>query len=297
MRILSKHIRELSIIGALALAVGVPLISFIIIDGIENNDLDKWVPLAAAVSTVFSAIIGWAYQTGNKRLGVVDMFHAEILTLCKACQVSDLVGGEVFIHFHPKLMRDSSTVSEQYSTIYSQSAKELAALNQDITLNISQYYTLLQASREAYRLLGTPHMGLSEDDSWKERSITFIYFIFLALEAARSALAELIDDRDRRDEAVLIALLSEWFAYCFLLDQWHKTGPDAFDIRAKRIAAREENYIKLFKQFQDRSGRSRNIIDLCDDLQQIYTRYKAINPENKSEVPPRVLAYLTPKNR
>src|SRR5262249_19378666 len=152
-------------------------------------------------------------------------------------------------------------IYEEYSTIYKQSAKELSALSRNATRYISEYYTYLQALRESYKLLGIPTgagpagetLSLSEDTIKELRAghAAFIYFLFLALEDARNSLDLLIDDKNDRDEAVLIALISEYPAWRFLVAQTWSDGVNKDeDIRHKRILARASNYEKLFKRFE-----------------------------------------------
>lgn len=50
--------------------------------------------VAGAIAVAFGAL-NWTYQVGSRRLGIVDMFSAEISVICRVCVVMNFARGSV----------------------------------------------------------------------------------------------------------------------------------------------------------------------------------------------------------
>jgi hypothetical protein len=223
----------------------------------------------SAVVGGLGAILAWCFQTGNVRLGTVDLFACEITTLCRIWTVDSVVlkcidaydidkqrpldiknineRRERFTHF------DSS---EKYTPVFDVNAKELRNLSVKVLTNMTAFYTYWKATSDAYRnLAAVKHskprpQKRSDIDAWHGAMRHLIYMQFLTCESARKAVRDLIEFQPGNAENSITILLCELPAYGFLLKSFpspdHRHGkPDHHhekDVRLERLELRRERY-------------------------------------------------------
>jgi hypothetical protein len=84
----SRHVNDLKIIvvGTVIVGIGFIIYHHIVVHG---SELDG--KFTGAVVVFAGTIVAWAYQTGSKRLGVVDLFACEIVTLCRVGTITRFI--------------------------------------------------------------------------------------------------------------------------------------------------------------------------------------------------------------
>jgi len=273
--LVSKHVKDLRLIVEIAfLAVFLVLIVGVfvtIVNEIHNAAGEKTTGhalrhVASWAGTFFSffgpvlvgfgAIVAWAYQTGSARLGVVDLFACEISTLCRVATVLDTVRRYVN-NFQqgapptgPAAIAHQFTSQESYFPVFEGNTRDLQTLDADVVINITAFYTYMKAVRDQLRTLAaiTPQPGDFESPpkppaagSWREGLRNVIYMLFLSLESARLAIADLVEFEPEFAERTVVILISELEAFRFLCAQY----PDKEEMHHQRIALRGPDYRRL----------------------------------------------------
>jgi len=220
-----------------------------------GNFLTFFVPVLA----VFGAVLAWAYQVGSARLGVVDLFACEISTLCRVATVVDTVrryvdkfelgppvapagtGG-------PHVLTYQFTSQESYFPVFESNTRDLQTLEAKVVINITAFYTFTKAVRDSMRTLAaislqpaeleSPSNKTAADGSWREAARNVIYMLFLSLESARHAIADLVEFEPEKAERTIVILISELEAYRFLSIQF----PDEHEMHHERIILRASDY-------------------------------------------------------
>jgi hypothetical protein len=277
----SQHVQDLRLIVVVALIavaliffVGL-LLTFEseLVKQLEDLRKSKWAYIRivfAAASTflaffvpvlaVFGAVVAWAYRVGSARLGVVDLFACEISTLCRVATVMDTVRRYVdrFEHGPPTERADGPPVSaheftsqENYFPVFEGNARDLQALEAPVVINITAFYTYMKAVRDSLRALSatrplpaelvSPPSEAAAGGPWHEAVRNVIYMLFLGLESARYAIADLVEFEPESAERTIVILISELEAYRFLRRQF----PDEEDMHYQRIALRYPKYRDL----------------------------------------------------
>ena len=211
-------------------------------------------PIIGAVFALGAGIIGWAYQAGNARLGVVDLFACEITTLCRVCAVIDLTRHYVQA-FNADLGTsgppDPATIarirsafahfdaSENYTPVFDQNAKDLQVLNIKAITNVTAFYTYMKAMKDGLRNLSKTDTPSAIGDA-HEALTSIIYMQFLAFESARKAVRELIEFEPNEVDNTITVLMSEICAFIFLLHQFEQPGTE--DFRHARLRLRYKSY-------------------------------------------------------
>jgi hypothetical protein len=86
----SPHCRDLMLIAIVAIAAFIVIVGVALVVG--GFAIVTTTPeLLVALLGVVGGIAGWAFQAANTRFGVVDLFAAEIATLCRVAAVADFV--------------------------------------------------------------------------------------------------------------------------------------------------------------------------------------------------------------
>jgi hypothetical protein len=287
----SQHVEDLRLITAVALiavllvlVIGIPL-SF------ENIVVNEWpnittrktdwlflrLAFAAArnflsflvpVLAVFGATLAWAYQVGNARLGVVDLFACEISTLCRIATVVDTVRRyvDMFDQGPPAEPADSGgprvpahpfTSQENYFPVFDSNTRDLQMLEARVVINITAFYTYMKVVRDSLRTLaevraqaaqlGSPSNKAPASGPWHEAVRNIVYMLFLGLESARHAIADLVEFEPEEAERTMVILISELEAYRFLCSQF----TDEQDIRHQRIVLRDPEYRYVVPKLRD----------------------------------------------
>jgi hypothetical protein len=208
-------------------------------------------PIVGGFWTVAAVILAWCYQSGNARLGIVDLFACEMTTLCRVCTIVNLtescIGAFENINTDPRVRKGFSHFDsgETYTPVFDDHVTELQVLSVGVVTNITSFYAYWKAMRDAFRhLAGTPPE--IDSDGWKAAMRSVIYMQFLAFESARKAVVDLIEFEPNNAENTITILLSELPAFHFLLD---KFNPE--DVRFKRLNLRRHEYPDIVKSVTD----------------------------------------------
>jgi hypothetical protein len=285
----SQHVRDLRLIIAAALvAVMAVLVIGFPLSG-ENQVVNNWKEIEARKSdwifvrllfatlstfftffapvlAAFAAILAWAYQVGSARLGVVDLFACEISTLCRVVTIVDRVSRCV-ANFNQVPATEPAgshvparqfTSQESYFPVFENNTRDLQTLEARVVVNITAFYTYMKAFRDAQRAL-VEIISVPEAERWHEAARNVVYTLFLGLESARHAIADLVEFEPEQAERTIVILISELEAYRFLRGQF----TDEEDIHYQRIALREPEYRrvvpKLFCLVEANGASERNI--------------------------------------
>jgi hypothetical protein len=229
---------------------------------------------------VFYGVLTWAYQTGNARLGVVDLFACEIDTICRVITVTDMVMNKIKQHSHDRadeLASSSSEISaspsfnseENYFPILDSSVNELQKLEAKVVSHITAFYTFIKAVRDSLRQvadvrqgqghppgLHEPHFRATEVLSRRQEvSRNVVYTLYLGLESGRKAISHLVEFEPERTERTIVILISELTAYQFLREQFPAVG----EMRHDRLVLRQTDYQaivpELCRQVEDNEAK------------------------------------------
>lgn len=269
----SQHVTDLRLIVAFALiavglvfGIGVPLsLANVWIAHpdwkslpIVFSALGSFLAFFTPVLAVFGAVLTWAYQAGSTRLGTVDLYACEIDTLCRVATVVDSVRRWIEIFQHGLSGGDGAgkselparhfTSQENYFPVFESNTRDLQALEARVVINITAFYTFMKAVRDSMRTLmdmppSPTHPGPRPDNAStctprQEAARNVIYMMFLGLESARKAIADLVEFEPEKAERTIVILISELEAYGFLCDQY----VDEEDMRHKRLVLRDSIY-------------------------------------------------------
>ncbi len=221
------------------------------------------------------AICAWSYKVGSARLGVVDLFACEICTLCRVTTVIDTVGrlmsrlqqGDESASKTEASPRDGSTNDdrtnapqsmqftsvENYFPVFESNSRDLQSLEARVVINITSFYTYMKTVRDLMRVAAVRKAGrvtVAERqvdqlhaDTWHNAMRDVIYMLYLALEAGRSSVGDLVEYEPEQAERTIIVLLSELKAYQFLVQEFRGSK----DMRESRLLLRWETYRKDFR--------------------------------------------------
>jgi hypothetical protein len=319
----SQHVRDLRLIFATAVAV---MLYVVVWHGIvawdfwpfsylrdlvsadpQHQDWER--KFVGAVLLAGGWVLAWTYQTGSKRLGVVDLFACEIVTLCRVGTIVDLV--PKLIAAHEKLFSSAPadtpgghqqdislgrfTSQENYFPVFEGNNKDLQILEADVVINVTAFYTYMKALRDQFRRLGDLGVGTELNQQKSAVLINAIYMAFLAYESARKSLVELIEYEPTQAEAMVTGLVSELSAYRFLT-RWFDSETD---IRGRRLALRAKEYRELVPKLCHELGSStgadwENARTTAIDLELLYNSMNFL-PKIRRMGDPTVAADLGPE--
>jgi predicted nucleic-acid-binding protein len=206
-----------------------------------------------AVLLICGTILAWAYQAGSKRLGVVDLFACEIVTLCRVGTIMEVVPKLIAAHDELCLTRREEirtaeqdinlnrfTSKEDYFPVFDKNTNDLQVLEADVVINVTAFYTYVKAFRDQLRSLA--ELGSEEELKPKKSSVLInaVYMLFLGYESARKSVEELIEFEPTQAEAMVTGLVTELLAYEFLAKHH-----DLNDMRGRRLALREKAYREI----------------------------------------------------
>jgi hypothetical protein len=274
--IFSRHVMDLQAIFVVTLLA--PLVLLASGQLLDHQSL-------GAVLLICGTILAWTYQTGSKRLGVVDLFACEIVTLCRVGALMEVVKRLISAHeglsglsasvaapdaSHQDIKLGRFTSQENYFPVFEQNTKDLQVLEADVVINVTAFYTYMKAFRDQLRALS--ELGSGEELKHQKSAllVNAIYMIFLGYESARKSIDELIEFEPTQAEALVTALVIELPAYRFLTTCF---GPD--DIRGRRLALREDKYGEFVPQLYEKVMRTEttdweNARTTAIDLERLY---------------------------
>jgi hypothetical protein len=253
----SRHCRDLfgiAFLAALAAVFGARLAEFvlnlwsptqkavpglfqILVTGLPA-DRDT-VILQAGLMTVAGGIISWAYQAANTRFGVVDVFAAEIATLCRVAAVAEFIPHYIDLYDKQRQFPPVNAPRD-YLIVFNNNARELEILDGDVARFVTQFYVHMKALQDALARGADPQEN-------QPAALSLIFSAFLAFESARLALAVLMDNIAERQEYVLTVLLSELPAYLLLYRERAVLG----GLKAIRIEERLPSYFAMIAKIAE----------------------------------------------
>ena len=219
--------------------------------------ISKFIVFFVPVLGVVGAVIAWAYQSGSARLGVIDLFACEISTLCRVATVVDTAR-----RYAGKFDQPPTTAAEtagprqpphhfasqeNYFPVFESNTRDLQTLEARVVINITEFYTYMKAFRDYLRTLAeiTPQSdeldGESLLQSWHEAVVNVVFMLFLGMESARHAIADLVEFQPEKAERTIVILISELEAYRFLRSRFTNSE----DVRFQRLNLRESVYRRL----------------------------------------------------
>ena len=315
----SKHVRDFKVICAVALTVFLVHLILVLVFGVVNwgdksatvpktvlmlgaGDVARPLPTQApglkdsasaffsfvigyigAAVPIYGIIIGWAYQSAFKRLGIVDLFACEISTLCRVGTILDMA--QRYIDAYKKDTRDSLewlgfgkfVSQEEYFTVFSNNSRDLQFLEASVVENITEFYTYVKAMRDLQRRLAeVTERGMqardAKTDPWHEAIAHVLYLGYLSYESARKAIGELVEFEPAAAERKIAILITELKCYRFLLE-FYKNDP----VRSGRLKLREEGYK------QEVSGLDRRVNSGYGEHQKDWGPAKETLPELKKQ--------------
>lgn len=259
----SRHVNDLKIIvvGTVIVGIGFIIYHHIVVHG---SELDG--KFTGAVVVFAGTIVAWAYQTGSKRLGVVDLFACEIVTLCRVGTITRfiprLIAAFDSLNKTPETLntRPKTPASgecerfpskENYFPVFENGTMDLQILQADVVINVTAYYTYMKTLRDYLRRLSEISQGTTSEKC--NVLLNAIYMTFLGYESARKSVGELVEYQPTRAEAKIAVLMTEVPAFRFLRDHL-----SAEDFRGRRLALREPKYGSivpdLFDEIMNASG-------------------------------------------
>jgi hypothetical protein len=264
----SKHVRDLKLIAGVAawiiLSGVVTIFAVFIYDLLGNHNLvveaiGKFVATIGTVVGVGAVVVAWVYRTASVRLGVVDLFASEITTLCRVGTIVDIAQRSVAAFENvdrnahsrtPAPPQDHGpyrfTSEENYFPVFTSNSRDLEVLEADVVVNVTAFYTYMKALRDYLRRVGVisasgaPETTVELRGTWRD----IIYMLFLAYEAARNAINDLVEYEPHHMEYTITVLLTEVIAYRFLLDHFQN------DFRYGRLMLRFDEYRTIAKNLE-----------------------------------------------
>jgi hypothetical protein len=235
----SPHCRDLLVIAIVAGGFSVLALGACFVAAIKTPEA-----LIAVIGIALGAV-GWAYQAANTRFGVVDIFAAEIATLCRVSAVSEFIPNSIRRYCSGDDFPKIDAMSD-YIVIFNNHAKDLEILDGDVVRYVTQFYVYTKALTDVVAR-GSPAKGPEDNPG----AVNIIYNAFLAFESGRQALTVLMDDPEERTEYVLTAMISEVPAYLFLLSEIR----DPEDLLFHRLRNRLRHYQTLISQIESDMSR------------------------------------------
>src|SRR5262249_20380847 len=116
--------------------------------------LFKYIGLALPICGL---IMGWAYQSASKRLGIVDLFACEIGTLCRVGTIFDI--GRRYVEEYDRRLSQKTSSSgsfvskEEYFPVFDNNSRDLQLLEASVVNHITEFYTYMKVARDAQRRL------------------------------------------------------------------------------------------------------------------------------------------------
>lgn len=266
-----------------------------------------------AAIPICSGVIGWAYLSAAKRLGVVDLFACEISTICRVGTIFSIAmhyvekfkqaekQAEVAEQHHIEHMGKSSdhgkhqriadafSSQEEYFPVFNGNSSDLQSLEALVVVNITEFYTYMKASRDLLRKL--PETDAIE---MPDAMANLIYIVFLGYESGRKSISQLIEFEPTRAEDTIVILLTEITCYKFLREYFAENAVErrnhhfllsegdfksAAEVRKRRLLLREADYKRdipaLYTLIRSDHGRNETLWQPAKELSdELERRYR-----------------------
>jgi hypothetical protein len=203
---------------------------------IANNGGTHFISVFGPTSAVFGAVLGWAYQKGSNRLGVVDLFACEIDTLCRVVTIIEMVK-KLSDSQRDSVIPEHFTSEENYFPILDGNSNDLQSLEANVVINITAFYNFMKTVRDTFR----KGAGIRDAGQRKESLKALMYMLYLALESGRKAMDDLVEFEPTHTERTMVILISELKAYEFLRLNYQNEE----DMHYNRLILRGPGYIRL----------------------------------------------------
>jgi hypothetical protein len=244
----SYQTRDLVFIAGLALAAGIGFAVLWSRSGFKTTEHFEPAAITGALG-----VIAWAYLAANVRLGIVDLFAAELFTLCKAAAVGQFVPKLIEWNERGDAPQYPLVAQQDYMTAFNNNAKDLELLDGDVVKHVTTTYVYFKVLTDKLARLHSPSKVRSDSgsryESDRDELLDTVYIAFVTFESARYALTAMIEDSTRQDECILAALLSELPAYLELLGQCADLKDQ---VRIARITGRRGAYERLLDELRRR---------------------------------------------
>jgi hypothetical protein len=212
-----------------------------------------------AILGVAGVIMGWVYRTASSRLGIVDLFAYEITTICRVGTIID-VGKGYSKHFSeaadaandPAFASSTQQAqahspyrfssSENHFPVFEKNSRDLRVLETGVVTNVTAFYTYMKVVRDYLRRISDLDSLPSNKEATQDLQalwLNLIFMLFLAYEAARKSINDLIEYEPTRTENIAVTLLTELQCYA-ILEAHFRDKTD--DIRCRRLKLRAQEY-------------------------------------------------------
>jgi hypothetical protein len=291
----SDHLNDLQWIGLGTIALWAIIVALVLMQASINTkvdltkvDLNKPMSLVdyiitqhavfGGITAVLGVVLSWIYQTGSKRLGVVDLFACEISAICRISlavdfarncvteaekelgspvkQCTDLVAKASLAS-----ASDASSASrpykftsqEHYTPVYDGNLADLQPLEVGVVTYVTEFYSYRKAMIDCLRRIAAEEAGSNLHGDLRT---LMIYMQFLMYESARHAVFDLIEFEPNREESIINILCSEMIVYDLLMRVFQRKGLD--DYRYERLLIREKDYLKIVPDIYSRAVKASN---------------------------------------
>jgi hypothetical protein len=209
--------------------------------------------VAGALAAAAAAVLNWTYQSGNRRIGAVDLFACEISVICRVSIVVNFAQScvERAERQHEIVERGLAaegggstkfTSEEHYTPVYDGQLSDLEPLDVNVVTYVTQFYSYRKTMMDYLRAIAEAK-NVSESESLMSQ---MIYMQFLMYESGRLAIEELIEFEPNKAESLVNILCSELVTYAFLQTRYEN------DYRGKRLRLRWEQYHKIVPELYNR---------------------------------------------
>lgn len=268
----SPHTRDLFDIccGAIVLIVAFVVVAILgamkVLPDVGKLGLELGVAFVAAML----GVVSWSYQAANARFGAADLFAGEIGALCRITAIAEIMNNYARLYRAGESPPAPVESTNDYFAVFNNNARDMEVLDGDVVGAVTQFYANIKIFQDCLRRPSPADANVRQ-----QQQLATMYYGFLAFESARLALAALIDDRDRCEEAILTAMLSELPAYFFL---YRELCDCTDDVRWRRVAARVEGYRRLIREIADNPPRTQSVADLARPVVAMWREFEAPHP-------------------
>jgi hypothetical protein len=216
--------------------------------------------LSAAVIATECAIVVWVYQTASVRLGVVDLFASEIVTICRVITVTQTASHLCRLYCDEA---PSSSIKlhapYEHSPVFDNNSRDLEVFRLQSIEAVTQFYTYLKAMCDYRHFLDEINAPDKQPETWQVLIRNVTYMLYLMLESGRNAVGELVENDASWAQYTGEILLSELVAYRLLFDVYKSAKQEGsdHDARFNRLRLREHTYRKIVGKLL-RQTKSRN---------------------------------------
>jgi hypothetical protein len=248
----SQHVADLQLIF-ISTCVLMVVLPAIVILGWGLTEANISIPVVAPVAAILGAgfsVLAWTYQSGSARLGIVDLFGAEIATLCRVSAIVEMAPLYKEMYCKPPKQPPAFISQEQYTPVFDHNSKDLEVLEARVVKNVTQFYAYLKVVRDYLRVLSTIQEPEGHPTEWKSVMVMVIYMLFLMLESGRESIRRLIEYEPEREQNIITILLSEIVAYGLLLKIFeHQAEKNpGYSAKLERLRLRREGYDTLVRR-------------------------------------------------